>query len=97
METSFDMLGWVTRCHSSASVIIGPLPDYPQTTVDKRWPQLLNSLLLDCLSANILIPDDSRSRDHRGVTWERRLARPTRSYIGTAVERAVEDNITCIV
>ena len=40
--------------------------------------------------------DDSRSRDHRGVTWERRLARSTRSYIGTAVERAVEDNITCI-
>ena len=30
---------------------IGPLPDYPQTTVDKRWPQLLNSLLLDCLFA----------------------------------------------
>ena len=22
---------------------IGPLPDYPQTTVDKRWPQFLNS------------------------------------------------------
>ena len=42
-----------------------------------------------------MIPDDSRSRDHRGVTWERRLARSTRSYIGTAVERAVEDNITC--
>ena len=36
------------------------------------------------------------SRDHRGVTWERRLARSTRSYIGTAVERAVEDNITCL-
>ena len=35
------------------------------------------------------------SHDHRGVTWERRLARSTRSYIGTAVERAVEDNITC--
>ena len=42
-----------------------------------------------------MIPDDSRSRDHRGVTWERRLARSTQSYIGTAVERAVEDNITC--
>ena len=39
--------------------------------------------------------DDSRSRDHRGVTWERRLAHSTRSYIGTAVQRAVEDNITC--
>ena len=39
--------------------------------------------------------DDSRSRDHRGVTWERRLAHSTRSYIGTAVARAVEDNITC--
>ena len=36
------------------------------------------------------------SRDHRGVTWERQLARSTRSYIGTAVERAVEDNITCL-
>ena len=44
-----------------------------------------------------MIPDDSRSRDHRGVTWERRLARSTRSYIGTAVERAVEDNITCFI
>ena len=44
-----------------------------------------------------MIPDDSRSRDHRGVTWERQLARSTRSYIGTAVERAVEDNITCFV
>ena len=37
------------------------------------------------------------SRDHRGVTWERQLARSTRSYIGTAVERAVEDNITCCI
>ena len=37
------------------------------------------------------------SRDHRGITWERRLARSTRSYIGTAVERAVEDNITCLI
>ena len=43
-----------------------------------------------------MIPDDSRSRDHRGVTWERQLARSTRSYIGTAVERAVEDNITLL-
>ena len=41
--------------------------------------------------------DDSRSRDHRGVTWERRLAHSTRSYIGTAVQQAVEDNITCII
>ena len=44
-----------------------------------------------------MIPDDSRSRDHRGVTWERQLARSTRSYLGTAVERAVEDNITCFL
>ena len=43
-----------------------------------------------------MIPDNSRSRDHRGVTWERRLARSTRSYIGTAVERAVEEHSSCI-
>ena len=38
----------------------------------------------------------TRSRDHRGVTWERRLARSTRSYIGTALERAVEEHSSCI-
>jgi len=26
--------------------IVGPRPEYPQTTVDKRWPQLLKSLLV---------------------------------------------------
>ena len=44
-----------------------------------------------------MIPDDTRSRDHRGVTWERRLARSTRSYIGTALERAVEEHSSCLI
>ena len=39
----------------------------------------------------------TRSRDHRGVTWERRLARSTRSYIGTALERAVEEHSSCFI
>merc|ERR1712243_376278 len=33
-----------------ADKYIGPLPDYPQTTVDKRWPQLLKCYLFDCVS-----------------------------------------------
>ena len=78
---------------------IGPRPEYPQTTVDKVASafELDFVYLIDCLSVcrQIFSLYNNVSRDHRGVTWERQLARSTRSYIGTAVERAVEDNITC--
>ena len=36
----------VPRSKYKGQIFIGPLPDYPQTTVDKRWPQFLKSLLV---------------------------------------------------